>query len=126
MEVDKFNGNNFKLWKLNMEDFLEDRDLWEVTSIDVRPTKIPQENWDLKDQKAKGIIRLYLADSILLNVFDEKNANSLWTWLGSVYQEKSLVNKLFMRKKLYFLRMEERKSIIDHLNTFNLLIAQLT
>ena len=39
MEVDKFNGSNFELWKLKMEDFLEDHDLWEATSLDVRPTK---------------------------------------------------------------------------------------
>ena len=79
MEVEKFNGTNFKLCKLKMEDMLEDRDLWEVASLDVRPTTISQENWDLKDQKAKGLIRLCLPDSVLLNVLDEKTAYSLWT-----------------------------------------------
>ena len=113
-------------WKLKMEDFLEDHDLWEVTSLDVRSSTISQADWDLKDQKVKGLIRLYLADLVLLNVLNEKTANSLWTWLGSVYQAKSLVNQLFLRKKLYSLRMEEEGSIIDHLNSFNLLIAQLT
>ena len=121
--MEKFNGSNFELWKLKMEDFLEDRDLWEVTSLDVRPAKISQEDWDLKDLKAKGLIRFYLANSILLNVLDEKTTNSLWTRLGSVYQAKSLVNKLFLRKKLYSLRMEEGGSITEHLNAFNLLIA---
>ena len=66
MEVEKFNGSNFELWKLKMEDFLEDHDLWEVTSLDVRPATISQADWDLKDQKAKGLIRLYLADLDLL------------------------------------------------------------
>ena len=42
-----------------------------------------------------------------------------------MYQAKSLVNKLFLRKKLYSLIMEEGGSIVDHLNAFNLLIAQL-
>ena len=42
-----------------------------------------------------------------------------------MYQAKSLVNKLFLRKKLYSLRMEEGGSVADHLNGFNLLIAQL-
>ena len=123
MRVEKFNGNNFELWKLKMEDMLEDRDLWEAASLPVRPAAMSQADWDLKDQKAKGFIRLYLADLILLNVLDENTANSLWTRLGSVYQAKSLVNKLFLRKKLYSLRMEEGGSIADHLNAFNLLIA---
>ena len=89
----------------------------------MRPTTISQEDWDLKDRKAKGLIRLCLADSILLNGLDEKTTNSLWTWLGSIYQDKSIVKKLFLRKKLYSLRMEEGGSIIDHLNDFNLLIT---
>ena len=103
MEVEKFNGTNFELWKLKMEDMLEDRDLWKAVLHVVKPTTISQVEWDLKDQKAKGLIRLCLADSVLLNVLDEKIAYSLWTRLGSVYQAISLVNKLLLRKKLYSL-----------------------
>ena len=40
MEVEKFNGNNFELLKLKMEEFLEYFDLWEATSLDVRPVMI--------------------------------------------------------------------------------------
>ena len=107
MGVEKFNGNNFELWKLKMEDMLEDRDLWEVTSSATRPATIAQADWDIKDHKARGLIRLCLAYSVLLNVLDENTANSLWTQLGSVYQAKCLVNKLFLRKKLHSLRIEE-------------------
>jgi hypothetical protein len=28
MEIEKFNGKRFELWKLNMEDLLVDRDQW--------------------------------------------------------------------------------------------------
>ena len=42
-----------------------------------------------------------------------------------MYQAKSLVNKLFLRKNLYSLRMEEGGSVTEHLNAFNLLVAQL-
>ena len=77
--MEKFNGSNFELWKLKMEDLLEDRDLWEVASLAVRPAVISQVDWELKDRKAKGLIRLCLADSVLLNILDEKTAYSLWT-----------------------------------------------
>lgn len=36
------------------------------------------------------------------------------------------MKKLFLRKKLYSLRMEDGGSIVDHLNAFNKLVAQLT
>ena len=79
MEVEKFNCSNFELWKLKMEDMLEDHDLWEAASLPMRPAAMSQADWDLKDQKAKGLIRLCLTDSVLLNVLDENTANSLWT-----------------------------------------------
>jgi len=28
IEIDKFNGHSFELWKLKMEDFLVDKDQW--------------------------------------------------------------------------------------------------
>jgi hypothetical protein len=42
-----------------------------------------------------------------------------------MYQSKSLVNKLFLGKKLYHLRMEYGYSVTEHLNGFNTLVSQL-
>lgn len=45
--------------------------------------------------------------------------------LGIFYQYKSLVNKLFMRKKLYRLRMKDGDSMTKHLNAFNTVVIYL-
>ena len=39
---------------------------------------------------------------------------------------KSLVKKIFLRKKLYSLRMEEGGQISEHLESFNMLVTNLT
>ena len=83
------------------------------------------EDWQKMDRKAKSSIRLCLSDLVLLNVSGEATAKDLWDKLGSLYQTKSLVNKLFLRKKLYHLRMEDGDSVTDHLNVFNTLVSQL-
>jgi hypothetical protein len=62
---------------------------------------------------------------VLLNVSGESTAKELWDKLGNLYQSKSLVNKLFLRKKLYHLRMEDGDSVTEHLNAFNTLVSQL-
>jgi len=124
IEIEKFNGGNFELWKLKMEDLLVDQELWTVVSS-TKPSETSQDEWDVMDQKAKGLIRLCLADSILLNVHEEKTVKTLLKKLGDIYQGKSLVNKLFLRKNLYSLKMEEGASIADHLNVFNMIIPQL-
>jgi hypothetical protein len=69
------------------------------------------------------MIRLCLSDSVLLNISREDTTKKMWDKLGSLYQSKSLVNKLFLEKKLYLLRMSERSSITEHLNVFNTIIS---
>jgi len=52
-------------------------------------------------------------------------AKALWDKLGTLYQSKSLVNKLFLWKKLYNLRMKDGDSVTEHLNAFNTVVSQL-
>eukprot|EP00253_Pinus_taeda_P002100 PITA_02100 len=52
-------------------------------------------------------------------------AKALWDKLGTLYQSKSLVNKLFLRKTLYTLRMKDGDSVTEHLNAFNTMVSQL-
>jgi hypothetical protein len=75
------------------------------------------------DRKAKSTIRLCLSDSVLLNVSKEATAKYLWEKLGKLYQSNSLVNKLFLRKKLYNLRMRDGDSVAEHLNAFNTVVS---
>jgi hypothetical protein len=83
------------------------------------------EDWEKLDRKVRSTIHLCLSDSILLNVYREDSTKKLWEKLGNLYHSKSLVNKLFLLKKLYHLRMEDGDSMTDHLNVFNTLVSQL-
>ncbi len=60
-----------------------------------------------------------------MNVSGEATTKALWDKLGTLYQSKSLVNKLFLRKKLYILRMKDGDSVTENLNTFNTVVNQL-
>jgi hypothetical protein len=125
MEIEKFNGKSFELWKLKMEYLLVDRDQWIVVDPGTAPTRTSTDDWKKLDRKAKSTIRLCLSDSVLLNVSEEATAKDLWDKLGKLYQSKSLVNKLFLRKKLYNLRMRDGDSVAEHLNAFNTVVSQL-
>ena len=65
-------------------------------------------------------------DLVLLNVSGEATTKTLWDKLGTLYQSKSLVNKLFPRKRLYNLRMKDGDSVTEHLNAFNTVVSQLS
>jgi hypothetical protein len=84
------------------------------------------EEWEKIEIRVRITIRLCLADLVLLNVLGEYSAKKMWEKLGSLYQSKSMVNKLFPRKKLYLLGMSEDSLVIDHLNSFNTIISKLS
>eukprot|EP00253_Pinus_taeda_P015954 PITA_15954 len=56
----------------------------------------------------------------------EATTKDLWDKLGTLYQSKSLVKKLFLQKKLYNLRMKYGDSVTEHLNAFNIVVSQLS
>ena len=85
IEIEKFNGQIFELWKLKMEDLLVDKDQWIVVDPGTKPTAMSDEDWKKLDRKAKSTIQLCVSDSILLNVSGEATAKNLWEKLGTLY-----------------------------------------
>jgi len=73
--------------------------------------------------RTRSTIQICLADLVLLDVSGEYSANKLWDKLESLYQSKSMANKLFLRNKLYLLRMSDGSSMTEHLNVFNNIIS---
>jgi hypothetical protein len=72
----------------------------------VAPLRMSIEDWEKLDKKVKSTIWLWLLDSVLLNLSGEATTKYLWNTLGALYHSKSLVNKLFLWKKLYNIRMK--------------------
>jgi hypothetical protein len=85
MEIEKFNGKSFEMWKLKMEYLLVDRDQWVTVDPGIAPTGTSVNDWKKLDRKVKSTIRLCLSDSILLNVSEEAKTKYLWDKLGKLY-----------------------------------------
>lgn len=92
IEIDKFNGQSFELWKLKMEDLLVDKDQWIAVDLGNKPMGVSNEEWKKLDRKAKSTIRLHVSNLVLLNVSWEATTKALWDKLAALYQSKSLVN----------------------------------
>ena len=126
IEIEKFNDHNFELWKLKMEVVLADMEQWIVVDLGTKTTGMSQEYWDKLQRKERITIRLFLSDIVLLNVSGEDSSVKIWGKLGSLYQSKSLVNKFFLKKKLFHLIMDENGTATEHLNVYNTMVSQIT
>ena len=78
------------------------------------------------DNNAIANLHLALADSVLSSVAEEKTAKKIWDALTKLYEVKSLHNKIFLKRRLYTLRMSESTSATDHINNLNTLFSQLS
>ncbi|RZC24262.1 putative LRR receptor-like serine/threonine-protein kinase [Glycine soja] len=60
-----------------------------------------------------------MGDKVMREISKEKTAATIWLKLENLYMTKSLVNRLFLKQKLYTLKMPSGKALEDHLNDFN-------
>ena len=100
-----------------------DKDQRIMLDLGTKPTAMSDEYWKNLDRKAKSTIQLCVSNSVLLNASGEATTKNLWEKLGTLYQSNSLVNNLFLPKKLYNLRMKDGDSVTEHLNTFNTVVS---
>lgn len=98
-EIEKFDGSNFNLWKMKVEDLLVQNDQALALKIASDPTNITDEEWAKLDNKAISTVHLYLVDFFLFNVAKEKTAEALLEKLEKLYKTKIATNKVFLKKK---------------------------
>ena len=56
IEIEKFNGQSFELWKHKMEDLLVDKYQWIVVDPDTKPMPMSDEDWVKLVRKEKNIV----------------------------------------------------------------------
>ncbi|KAE8679209.1 Retrovirus-related Pol polyprotein from transposon TNT 1-94 [Hibiscus syriacus] len=124
-DIEKFNGRNFSLWKLKMKAILRKDGC--LAAISERPVDFTDDNkWIEMDGNAMANFHLALADEVLSSIEEKKTTKEIWDHLTKLYETTSLHNKIFLKRKLYTLRMPESTSVTEHLNTLNTLFSQLT
>ncbi|KAE8706560.1 hypothetical protein F3Y22_tig00110392pilonHSYRG00195 [Hibiscus syriacus] len=98
-----------------------------LAAINERPVDFADDiKWNEMDGNAMANLNLALADEVLSSIEEKKTTKEIWDHLTKLYEATSLHNKIFLKRKLYTLRMPESTSVTEHLNTLNTLFSQLT
>jgi len=123
-EIERFNGKIFSLWKLKMKAILRKDNFLEA--IEEKPEGITDKKWKEIDNNAITNLHLALADVVLSSIAENTTAKEIWDTLSSLCGIKSLHTRIFLKRKLYTLRMSESTSVTDRINNLNTLFAQLS
>uniref|UniRef100_A0A803NAW6 Retrovirus-related Pol polyprotein from transposon TNT 1-94-like beta-barrel domain-containing protein n=1 Tax=Chenopodium quinoa TaxID=63459 RepID=A0A803NAW6_CHEQI len=85
---EKFDGKYFGFWKMQIEDYLHQRDLYQPLE-ETKLSGMKEEDWKVLDRKALGVVRLSLSRNVAYNVKDEKTTAGLIKTLSSMYEKPS-------------------------------------
>ncbi|KAK0597154.1 hypothetical protein LWI29_022302 [Acer saccharum] len=101
----------------------------EVRGFDIalnsKPKDISDEDWNYVNRQACGTIWLCLAKDQKYFVMKETMALSLWKKLEDKYMTKSIENRLYLKKKLFRFQYKKGISMIEHLDNYNKILADL-
>ncbi|KAE8708014.1 E3 ubiquitin-protein ligase SINAT3 [Hibiscus syriacus] len=125
VKIEKFDGADFGFWKMQIEDFLYQKNLYQ-SLLGKQPEGMKDEDWALLDKQALGVIRLTLFRNVAFNIAKEKTTVGLIATLSSMYEKSSASNKVHLMRRLFNLRMAEASSVAQHLNELNTITTQLS
>ncbi|KAK2993191.1 LOW QUALITY PROTEIN: hypothetical protein RJ640_009668, partial [Escallonia rubra] len=111
-KIKKFNGMNFQWWKMQVEDYLYQKDLY-LPLVGEKPEAMNASEWAILDRKALATIRLSLTPQHSISP-RKKTIAAVMKALEKLYEKPSASNKVFLMKKLFNMRMSENGSIVDH------------
>jgi hypothetical protein len=118
-KIEKFNDMNFSFWRMQMEDYLYQKDLYlpivekpkdmsdEEWVVKRKPRDMTDAQWMVLDRKALRAIRLNLSKSIAFNIKGQETAADLMKALLNLYEQPSAARKVHLIKKLVNLKMSE-------------------
>ena len=76
--VEKFNGQKFPLWKMQMEDYLYQKDLYlPLSGKTKKPAAMTDMEWNILDRKALRTVRLCLATLVAFYISKETTTERL-------------------------------------------------
>ena len=120
IRIKPFDGKDFSMWKIRVENSLKASKCFEATEEDFELTETEGEGQNgiqvavaanvEKENKAKFIITSALSDKILRRV-NKPRVNEIWDSLCKKYENKDIQGINFARRKFFNLKKNNNESV---------------
>ena len=122
-----FNGDNYQIWAVRMETYLEALDLWEAIKEDYDILVLPNnptiaqikahKEKKTKKSKAKACLFAVVSPTIFTRVMSLKTAKAIWDYLKEEYVGDEMIKGmqvLNLIREFVFQKMKESETIKDY------------
>ncbi|MCO5581892.1 hypothetical protein L7F22_035781 [Adiantum nelumboides] len=121
--IDKLNGNNYQVWKLKMELYLKELQLWDVISTPA-PSLVETE-WMAKDYTTHMEIILHCGDRQVQTVWSVTSAQAIWSFFQKTYEHTDLVYQVSPILRLMNTNIQEGQSATKFVNAWWALLDEV-
>ncbi|CAB0017700.1 unnamed protein product, partial [Nesidiocoris tenuis] len=126
VNIKPFDGTGFDNWFYRVKSMLERNKVLSVISESSPSGTGKQiEAWHDRDSKAKDLIVQCLADNVLEIVKSKSTAKSMIETLSAIYEQKGLLSRVQIQKKLRNMTFTGRSQLNDFLIEFDKLVTDL-
>lgn len=122
-----FDGNNYQLWAVRMETYLEALDLWEAVEEDYKIQALPnnptmvqikaQKEKKMKKLRAKACLFAAVSSTIFTRIMSFKIAKSIWDYLKEEYAGAEKIKRmqvLNLIREFELQKMKESETIKEY------------
>lgn len=127
--LEPLNGNNYYNWKFRVQLILGENKVFDITNKEVKVENFTRDEeineFKRKDNKAKSLIVQFVADNELECLRDQNTAYKMWKTLETKYETKGLPSKMFLKKKLLDMKLQEGEPLNKYIHDFEEIVRQL-
>ncbi|GMI87552.1 hypothetical protein HRI_002424500 [Hibiscus trionum] len=122
-----FDGDNYQVWAVRMEAYMEALDIWEAVEEDYEIPALPnnptmaqiksQKEKKTKKSKAKACLFTAVSSTIFTRIMTLKSAYEIWNYLKSEYEGDERIKGmcvLNLIREFELQKMKETKSIKEY------------
>ncbi|XP_006588284.1 uncharacterized protein LOC114368468 [Glycine soja] len=124
-----FDGENYDLWEVKMQSYMESLDLWDAVEEDYEIYPLPEnfttaqiknhKEKKMKKAKARSCLFTGVSQMIFIRIMTLKSPKAIWDYLKEEYAEDDRIRSmqvLNLRREFELQRMEESKTIKEYSN----------
>jgi len=118
-KIDKFSGDNYASWHGYMRAIFLSKNLWDVVNLTKQPNITTAEeklNYQKVNNHALGLLFLYMNAEYHHIIMEYDQVWQAWLKLKELYQTQEKAGRIYLKRQLFSLEMNEGDNIMQHCN----------